>query len=180
MYAKGIEPWKVAAVIDDVSEKCFAGNLKANRAPEYYRGKAVRFTLRVKDCRAPGHRLGMPHPWRDRNGRGYKPRRMVAACYHAYGEVIRGLLDSGAEWVQTAPITLERYRSKGAKPLRWTRETWKDHADAMAYLNIGSDYSPFTFAEACECGATVMPDEPRRYEGSEDWKGRPDGWPVNS
>jgi hypothetical protein len=105
---------------------------------------------------------------------------MVAACYHAYGEVIRELLNNGAEWVQTAPITLERYRTKGAKPMRWTLANWHEHADAMAYLNIGSEASPFTFAEACECCATVMPDAPRQYEGSEDWKNRPDGWPVNA
>jgi hypothetical protein len=134
-----------------------------NRLPEAYRG-SVRFTLRVKDARGPGHRRGqMAH---ESTG---KRRRMVAACYHAYGEVIRGLIDAGAAWVKSAPITLERYRSKGARPLRWDRGTWIDNARDMADLNIGSEYRPIYFSDACDCGEGMMPENPIKYPASPDF-----------
>ena len=171
MQVKGLSPGIVEFEIRRVSDRFFAGNLTSNRKPEPYRG-SVRFTLRVSDCRGPGHRRGVPHPWE-----GHVRKRMVAACYHAYGEVIRGLLEAGAAWVQTAPITLERYRSKGAKPKRWTRETWSEHADAMAYVNIGSQMSPFNFAEACDCEVREMPGAPIKYPASPDCKTIPADWP---
>lgn len=171
MLVKGLHPAAVRSIVAEVSRRYFAGNLTFNRSPEAYRG-SVRFTLRVADCKGPGHRRGMP-----RQG---TRKRMIAACYHAYGEVIRGLLDGGATWVQSAPITLERYRSKGARPLKWTRGTWIDNARDMAEVNIGSQMYPFYFADACDCGGGRMPEEPFKYPASPDYKPFKAGfdWPV--
>src|SRR6267142_100406 len=94
MQVKGLDPAVVRSIVSEVSRRYFAGNLGFNRAPEAYRG-SVRFTLRVADARGPGHRRGTFA--RD----GHAPKRLVAACYHGYGEVIRGLLNGGATWVQT-------------------------------------------------------------------------------
>lgn len=173
MIVKGMSPEHVGQLIARVSARNFGGNLIAKRKPEAYRG-AVRFTLAIKDSRGPGHRLGF-----SRNAASGKRRRLAAACYHAYGEVIRELLELGAEYVQTAPIMLERARNKGARPSRWTRETWKKYADAMAEVNIGSQFEPLAFCDACECGQgnpahdlCGMPDHDRTaYPGSPDWKG---------
>lgn len=179
MYVKGIQPCDVHQIVERVSRKYFGGNLTFTRTPEYYCGRGIRFTLRVRDSRGPGHRKGLDHGWRN----GAKPRRMVAACYHAYGEVIRALLAAGAEWVQTAPITLERYRSGGAKPKRWTRETWREHAHEMAYVNIGSQMYPAYFADACDCEVGPMPEMAQKYAASTDWSGlKVNGtksWPVS-
>jgi len=93
--------------------------------------------------------------------------------------VIRGLLNGGATWVQTAALLRDRFANKDApKPLRWTLETWKEHADAMAYLNIGSTFSPFYFAEACDCEIREMPELPPKYPASADCKTIPAAWPV--
>lgn len=167
MIVKGLEPENVKRIIDRVSRECFAENVITKRAPENYRG-AVRFTLGLRDTRGPGHRRGFPHPWRTRQGGEYKPKRIAAACYHAYGEVIRGLLEGGAAYVQSAPIALERARC-GSKPRRWTRETWYTHACEMAEVNIGSPMMPYLFADACDCGVGEMPDTPIKYPGSPDF-----------
>jgi hypothetical protein len=163
MIVKGLRAYEVHAVIETVSGRNFGGNLIAKRAPEDYRG-CVRFTLALRDSRGPGHRLGFTIA---ANG---KQRRLAAACFHAYGEVIRALLIAGAAYVQSAPITLQRVRSKGARPLRWTGETWKENADAMAYVNIGSQFEPLMFCEACECEQGPMPMHGETvYAASIDW-----------
>lgn len=163
MQVKGIEPDKVREIVSEVSRRYFAGNLGFNRTPERWRG-SVRFTLRVADSRGPGHRRGFC-----RNRASGKARRLVAACYHAYGEVIRGLIDGGAVWVKTAPIMLQRYRSKGEKPRAWDRGTWIDHARDMAEVNIGSTFEPLYFADACDCGEGMMPENPIKYPASPDF-----------
>lgn len=173
MIVKGLTPYMVACVIHTVSARSFGGNIETKRAPEAYRG-AVRFTIKAVKAAGPGHRCGF-----HLTATG-KRRRLAAACYHAYGEVIRELLARGATYVQSAQIALERYRSKGAKPLRWTAETWWRNADDMARVNIGSTYQPLDFANACECGVGTMPNEgATRYHASSDWKGGPKGWPAS-
>jgi hypothetical protein len=166
MQVKGLDPAQVGRIVREVSRDWFAGNVTFQRLPEDYRG-SVRFTLRVKDAKGPGHRRGQH--FHKATG---KRRRMVTACYHAYGEVIRGLIDAGANWVKSAPITLERYRSKGARPLKWDRGTWIDNARDMADLNVGSQMDPVCFSEACDCNEGMIPENPIKYPASPDWTGK--------
>ena len=164
MIVKGLTAEEVRAAIGIVGARNFGGNLTVNREPEQYRG-GVRFTLRVESSKGPGHRLGY-----SLNKAGNQ-KRLTAACFHAYGEVIRELLARGAKYVQSAPIMLERSRNKDARPARWTWDNWQENADAMAYQNIGSIMEPLMFCEACECEEGPMPRHAETvYAASPDWK----------
>lgn len=162
MMVKGLTAEEVRAAIGIVGARNFGGNLTTNREPETYRG-GVRFTLRVESSKGPGHRLGY-----NLNKAGNQ-RRLTAACFHAYGEVIRELLARGAKFVESAAIA--RFRIDGARSTRWNWDNWKENADAMAYQNIGSKTEPLMFCEACECEEGPMPhDNGTAYKGSDDWK----------
>jgi hypothetical protein len=92
---------------------------------------------------------------------------MVAACYHAYGEVIRALFDAGAIRVETAPAVSER-RKGGERGAQWTAEGFDALAEQIAFRNIGSQISPFYFAEACDCDVREMPGRGHKYPASPD------------
>ena len=165
MLCKGKSPAEVRKIVERVSYMCFDGNLSFGREPEAYRG-AVRFTLRVSDSKGPGHRR------KTRVWDGRKPGRLVVACYHAYGEVIRALLQNGATWIETGVMKLFQYRGSKVKPTRWSLRDFDTQVQYIAEINIGSQIYPVWFTEACDCETWGMPDQPQVYPASLDYKPR--------
>lgn len=88
------------AAVGSANEK-FGGNVVFARSPEFD-GRAVSFTLRVRDSKAPGHRLGIAL-----TSKGNR-RRIPAACYHVHLEVMRQLFSLGASRILTG---MADYRS---------------------------------------------------------------------
>jgi len=98
--------------------------------------KQIAFTLKVRDSKGPGHRLGFPQPPRSWKGEtNWKPgKRMPFACWHVHGYFFEALFQvnpnaavlSGRSWIT---------KDGG---------NWQDR-------NIGSQAYPLMFSEACEC-----------------------------
>lgn len=107
-----------------IVNKKYAGNVIFNRQPEALNsaGTRARFTLRVKDSRAPGAR-------RTREG-----RRIPSACWHVHGHYFEALF-----------IINPRARVfSGGRWITATEGNWQDR-------NIGSIMEPFNHSAACEC-----------------------------
>jgi len=84
--------------------------------------KRFAVTLRVKDSRGPGHRIG------------HSGRRLIYACWHAHGDFFDALLSVNIETViMTANRTISKY---GGNWIDW---------------NIGSIMRPLMYSEACDC-----------------------------
>lgn len=100
--------------------KRFNDNVSFERlTPE---GRRMRFTLRVKDSKGAGHRLG------------FTGRRMSKACWHVHGHFFDALLRVNPDvYIKPAGLTIDRNGGN-----------WQDR-------NIGSQMHPLYFSEACEC-----------------------------
>jgi len=117
-----------------VTNKQYKGNVEFNRLPEA-QGNRLRFTLRVKDSKKPGHRLGFPDYTTG------KQRRMVNACWHVHGDFFDNLLDINPDAIiKTGAGNKNQIYSKGGE----VYGHWED-------FNIGSQARPLFFSEACEC-----------------------------
>jgi hypothetical protein len=113
----------------EIVNKQYAGNIMFNRL------EGNTFTLKVKDSKAPGHRLGFAHPnWADKKGNPYKQRRLASACWHVHGYFFDALFTINPKAV---------IRSQGNKITKY-EGNWQDK-------NIGSEMYPMYFSEACEC-----------------------------
>jgi hypothetical protein len=117
----------------------FKNNVEFNRSPEP-RGKNLIFTLKVKDSKKPGHRLGFE------NAEG-KQRRMAYACWHVHGTFFDELLNINPEaiictWAGNKNQIYSTGRDKNGAAIVFGN--WEDP-------NIGSVYNPLYFSEACEC-----------------------------
>lgn len=104
----------------------FEGNITWNRAPERV-GSGIRFTLRVKDSKKPGHR------------RSHSGRRHPSACWHVHGLFFSCLFH---ELVAPDAVVISRWVENG----RITRESgnWQD-------ADIGSIMFPLQLSRACDC-----------------------------
>ena len=120
--------------IDDLNKalatvnKQYAGNVTWNREPEK-NGRLIRFTLRVKDSKGPGHRLGFA-------GSNGKQRRMTSACWHVHGNFFEALFQVNDKAVVMTGSDRKRITADEGN--------WEDR-------NIGSQVYPMYFSEACEC-----------------------------
>ena len=85
-------------------------------------GQTYRVTLKVKDSRGPGARLG------------FSGRHMINACYHVHGNFFAALLEINPNAViKASGLTIDRHGGN-----------WEDK-------NIGSIVQPMYYSEACEC-----------------------------
>lgn len=101
-------------------------------------GEKWTVTLRAVDCAGPGGKLSP-------SGR----RIGGTACWHAYGTFF-DYLPPGCDIVVNGP---------GGQVIRKPGDQWVDY-------NIGSDYRPFKFSDACECGnddAPIYDNRQRRF-----------------
>ena len=133
MIAKNVTVKDLKAALVAVNKK-YKGNVTFNRFPEKS-GRGFRFTLRVKDSKKPGHRLGFP------SYKTEKQRRMTSACWHVHGDFFDALLDINPEAIiKTGLGNKNQIYSTGGE----VSGNWEDY-------NIGSQYKPLFASEACEC-----------------------------
>ena len=100
-----------------------------------YTGRQINFTLKVKDSHGKGARLGFPHTsWETRTGKPYKQRHLINACWHVHGDLFDALFS----------INDNIFIWSGGKKICSSFGNWEDR-------NIGSQYQPFYYSEACEC-----------------------------
>ncbi len=118
---------KTNATINQLNEalnfvnKSFGENIRFKRL-EQIGPKRVIFTLTVKDSFKPGAR------------RGHSGRHMRAACWHAHGYFFEYLF-----------LTFDGIKiTAGNKTMLSNSDNWQD-------WNIGSNFSPLMFSQACDC-----------------------------
>jgi hypothetical protein len=117
----------------------FDKNVEFKRAPEP-RGKHLIFTLKVKDSKEAGHRLGFA------NAEG-KQRRMASACWHVHGTFFDELLNINPEAIICTGAGNKNQIYSDGKDKNGDSNVignWED-------FNIGSMAHPMLFSEACEC-----------------------------
>jgi hypothetical protein len=126
MKAWGVTIDEVRAAVTVASIK-YDGNIVFKREPERD-GKAVRFTLTVKNSRNPGSRMSP------------SGRRIAAACWHVNRDVMKGMLAYNNDCrIKTA---IADYRGL---------DDFNDKYPATGYTNIGSQMEPVDFQDACNC-----------------------------
>lgn len=103
-----------------VNEK-YGDNIIWNRQPDKT-GNRYNFTLKCKDSKQPGHRIG------------HSSQRMVSACWHVHGNFFDIVWDIEPEAIIWA----------GVLKMESQADNWQDR-------NIGSVIHPLYFSEACDC-----------------------------
>ena len=132
MIVRGATREELDKALELVNVK-YKGNVCWNRQPEKV-GKGFRLTLRVKDSKEPGHRLGcsrglfFAHNY-DEEVKFSKRRRLVSACWHVHGDFF-GALPPDARIITGRGIV---------RPGQWPD------------YDIGSVLNPQMMSEACEC-----------------------------
>jgi hypothetical protein len=142
MFVYGVSLADIHRVVRDVSSTLYDGNVtvrtgedRSNRA-----GPRATFTLRATDTTGSGAK-GSASAF----GKGTGPngrRRTISACWHAhYGVLAELFARFPSARVVTAIAT-------------YTAPTFRARALATAYLNVGSELSPVTAPDCCECDHT--------------------------
>ena len=118
--------------VDELNQALNIVNAKYDNNVEFRdihrNGSAIRFTLKVKDSKKAGHRLGFQ---KNKNG---NRRRINSACWHVHGDFFDTLFNINPQ----ATI-----RSRG-NLITTNGGNWIDD-------NIGSMMEPLYFSEACDC-----------------------------
>lgn len=84
--------------------------------------KSMKFTLRVKSSKAPGHR------------RGFSGRRMAKACWHVHGNFFEEIFKiNPSSYIRSLDLKITKDYGN-----------WQDR-------NVGSQVQPLMFSEACDC-----------------------------
>jgi hypothetical protein len=105
----------------------YGGNLTVHR-DSYQRGRLVRARVAVVSSREPGAR------------RSWSGRRIPAACWHAYRDVLAALFEQRPR--ATVRTALAVYRG---------REGFEQRYPDTAYQNIGSQMFPAYMPQLCDC-----------------------------
>lgn len=109
----------------------FSGNVIINNHSFLnQKGTRHRVTLRVKDSKGSGHRLGFT-----RNNDGNR-RRLVSACWHVYGTFVDAIFE----------IAPDAKVSNGVTGKMDTVDSWYWHD-----RQIGSMMDPIMYSDACDC-----------------------------
>jgi hypothetical protein len=140
---------KTNATINQLNEalnyinKSFNGNIRFKEITQISKNR-VQFTLTVRDSKAPGHRRGYCH--KD----GFAPKRLAAACWHVHGYFFEYLFLKYKDdiWINA-----------GLLKMGSNENNWQDK-------NIGSNYEPLNFSQACDCHKAKM-----RYVKTDGWRG---------
>jgi len=128
MQVKNATQDNMDAALTAVNHK-YAGNVTWNRAPERVSKNALRFTLRVKDSKEPGHRRHICHC-------SGTSRRSIHACWHVHGDFFDALF-------AIAPDAVIR---SGGNVITAESGNWQDR-------NVGSQMYPVDFSDSCDCNA---------------------------
>lgn len=121
MIAKNCSIEDLERALKEVNKK-YENNITFNRYPEKY-GNGIRFTLRVKDSKKAGHRIG------------HTGRRLINACWHVHGDFFDALFKINPEAIIIVGSNRKITKNYG---------NWQD-------WNIGSVLYPLMYSEACEC-----------------------------
>lgn len=100
----------------------------------------ITFTLKVRDCKKAGHRLGYPRLNLDGEEKG-KQRRMSSACWHVHRDVMIAIFDMNPN----AKLKTSMIYYKG-------KEHFYDTFEETGKKNVGSQMFPVTLPELCDCG----------------------------
>jgi len=103
----------------EITNKKFGNNILFNRLEQS--GKWISFTLKVKDSKKEGSRIG------------FTGRRVAKACWHVHGELFDAMFELDSNTI---------IYSRGEKITK--ENNWTD-------VNIGSMFRPLYFSEACNC-----------------------------
>jgi hypothetical protein len=108
----------------------YGGNLRFKRVPEPANQKATAwyFTLSVHSTKALGTRIG------------HSGRKIAAACWHAHRDFLNALFRLH-----------DKARVKTAKADYKDKATFERIFPATGYQNIGSEFQPMSYHNACEC-----------------------------
>lgn len=132
MKINGLSLAEFTETVKRVSDEVYDGNvIVANDAHDAGNGQCVA-RIRVKDSSGTGSR------------RNPSQRRMVAACWHAYRDVIHAALDSYPD----AKITTNMATYDGMS------EFLRNYP-CTADQNIGSAQHPAYMPDLCECGNDI-------------------------
>lgn len=119
---------KTTATINQLNEaltfvnRSFDNNIKFKSIEQISRN-TVKFTLTVKDSKKAGHRRGF-----------YNNRRLAAACWHVHGYFFEYLF-----------LNFDNIKVRaGNKVMKSNSDNWQD-------WNIGSNFQPLMFSQACDC-----------------------------
>ena len=116
----------------ELTNKLYDNNITWNNfRQENNKGTRFRVTLKCKDSKKAGHRLGFPY---SRTSGEEKQRRLISACWHVHGDFFDALLDLNPE-IEIQVATHKINKDGG---------NWQDR-------NIGSMMRPLYYSEACEC-----------------------------
>jgi hypothetical protein len=108
-------------------------------------GTGYRLTLKLHSSNDPFHRHG-PTRWDYRTGQGTDGKKMNYVCWHGHRAFMRALY-------MLAPDA--RIRS-GMAYYKGSDHFEQTHGDT-AYRNIGSQVSPQSYADACDCDHGACP-----------------------
>lgn len=123
MLASNVTLSDLETALHKINEQRFEGNVEFNRLG--WKGRRIRFTLRVKDSSGPGHRIGR-----------HSARRMVSACWHVHGHFFEELF-------KVAPDAVV-YSGGNGQTITKDGGNWVD-------WNAGSILSPVPASCLCEC-----------------------------
>jgi len=129
---------RLAHIINHISAERYESNLNFSIKQSYETRKGwyvTQFRLSVKDCKGPGHKLGFTIT---KSGRR---RRLSAACWHVFRDVIQGIYDTDTD--AKVKTSIANYTNK-ENFMGWYEDTGN--------INIGSMMEPLYFKDACECG----------------------------
>lgn len=144
MEIKGLEPYQFEQIVRDVSNIHYDGNVIVGWGqwgPTMLGGTGKRFRGRVivQSSRGKGAR------------RSWSGRRMPAACWHVFRDVVRATL---------AAYPGATFRTAMAY---YTAANFEATYPATGYTNIGSMMAPVTMPELCDCDrVTVIQSQPTR------------------
>jgi len=94
---------------------------------KYEYNNTFRVTLKCKDSKKAGHRLGFKYG-------DMKQKRLISACWHVHGDFFDYLLSINPDVIiRVATHTIDKNGGN-----------WEDR-------NIGSIMQPMYYSEACEC-----------------------------
>jgi predicted ester cyclase len=128
MIIKNVTKSQLYATLNLINEK-YDNNVDFNRFEQLSETR-FRVTLRVKDSKKAGHRLGFSVTSKGNH------RRLTSACWHVHGDFFEQLLYINSNAViRTASGIIDKNGGN-----------WIDR-------NIGSLMNPLMYSEACECGA---------------------------
>lgn len=132
MLVTGLPLENLQLLTRQVSMRKYANNVIVHPDAHDLSGNRFQGRLWVADSSGPGAR------------RSWSGRRLKATCWHAYRDVLQNLFDHYPD--ATVRTGLAIYRG---------RDGFMSTYPNTAYMNVGSDLSPVTMPELCECEAQL-------------------------